>query len=107
MVSYIYLIESITDYEHVYKIGYTKNKNIKNRLRTLKTGNHGDVKVVYMFETKHERKVELAMQQKYYTNRLNGEWFDIDLEDVVNFEKNCQTFEKGFDIMKEYNNPYY
>ena len=107
MVSYIYLIESITDYEHVYKIGYTKNKNIKKRLSSIKTGNHGVVKLVYLFETKHNRKVELAMHKKYHTERLNGEWFEIDLTDVVNFENNCQTLENGFDILKEHNNPFY
>ena len=38
-MAFIYLIESNNEYEKLYKIGFTRNKDVKKRLKQLKVGN--------------------------------------------------------------------
>ena len=107
-MSIIYLISSTSDYDQQYKIGYTKNlKSLRNRELAIKTGNPGDVKVIEVFNTKHNRKVEIAMQNRFKTKQINREWFELELEDINNFIKNCETIEKNYDILLTNKNPYY
>ena len=107
MVGYIYLIECVTDYEQTYKIGFSKNKNIEKRLINLRTGNPGTLKIIDVFETKHNRRVETALHSKFNSKRKKGEWFEMDIDDVANFQKICENIEEGFDILKQHNNPFY
>ena len=43
----LYLIECVRDYDTVYKIGYSKHPN--RRVNELKTGNDGNLKILYSF----------------------------------------------------------
>lgn len=103
---YIYLFECVSDYETTYKIGFTRNKDMKKRIRGLQTGNKDKIKCIDIFETKHSRSVETALHQFYSFKREGGEWFDLDLTDVVNFKSTCQRIEDNIDILENYNNPF-
>lgn len=103
---YIYLFECVSDYETTYKIGFTRNKDMKKRIRGLQTGNKDKIKCIDIFETKHSRSVETALHQFYSFKREGGEWFDLDLVDVVNFKSTCQRIEDNIDILEDYNNPF-
>jgi len=97
----IYLIEAVRDYDTVYKIGYTKSENSKkNRIKNLQTGNDGELKFIHEFHTKHGRKVETSIHNYLKQDHKKGEWFDMELSDVVNFPKICEKIEKNFDILK-------
>ena len=86
----IYLIESVRDYDTVYKIGYTKSNNTKkNRIRNLQTGNDGDLNIVYEYHTKHGTLVETALHNFLKHNQKRGEWFELDIVEVSNFMKIC------------------
>jgi hypothetical protein len=103
---YIYLLECVSDWETTYKIGYTRNKDIKKRIKNLQTGNKDKIKCIDSFESMHGRKVETAMHNFYSFKRQGGEWFNLDNTDVLNFQLLCQKLEDNFDILDNFNNPF-
>jgi len=103
---YIYLFECVSDYETTYKIGYTRNKDTKKRIRGLQTGNKNKIKCIDIFKTKHGRKVETTLHNLYSFKREGGEWFDLDYGDVLQFQDTCQKIEDNFDILDKYDNPF-
>lgn len=103
---YIYLFECVSDNETTYKIGYTRNKDYKKRIRGLQTGNKDRITCVDMFYTKYGRMVETALHNFYSFKNKGGEWFDLDLQDVVNFKCACQKLEDNFDLLEKFNNSF-
>jgi hypothetical protein len=97
-MSYIYLMESIRDYDTVYKIGYSKNP--RKRVNAVQTGNDGMVRVLYEFKTKHGRRVETALHNFYSHKHENMEWFSLDIQDVCNFIPLCEKTEKNIDFLE-------
>ena len=89
----VYLIECVRDYETVYKIGYSKHPN--KRLNELKTGNDGNLKVLYTFSGEHERKIESTLHRFYCHKKLNREWFEMSISDVNDFIPLCKRIEKN------------
>ena len=106
-MAFIYLIQSENNYEKLYKIGFTRNKDVKKRLNQLKTGNPSRLSIVEKFETKHNRKVETTLHNIYSMKNIDGEWFRLDEYDVQNFLENCSKIEENFDVLFENDNPFY
>ena len=106
-MNYIYLIEAIGDHETKYKIGFTKDeKNLQKRLKSIQTGNPYKCKILQTFKTKFSRKVETSLHNKFSDRRQNGEWFNLDLEHVINFIKYCETIENNYTILNKFENPF-
>ena len=106
-MGYIYLFESISEYQVLYKIGFTKNKNtLKKRVKQLQTGNPNKIKMVEFFGSEHGRKLETTLHNIYSSKRLEGEWFELDDYDVKLFIDSCEKIEKNFDVLLESNNPF-
>lgn len=106
-MSYIYLFESVSKFETLYKIGYTRNKNtLKKRVKQLQTGNPNKIRMIDNFETEHGRKVEITLHQIYSMKRLEGEWFELESYDVEMFLESCNKLEKNFNILVELHNPF-
>lgn len=102
-MSYIYLLESVTDENKlIYKIGYTKN--IEQRSKAHKTSNP-DAILVYQFKTKHKRKIETYLHNKFKSKHYYGEWFFLDEEEVKNFILLCENIENKFDSLSD--NPFF
>ena len=79
----IYLIESVRDYDTVYKIGYTKSNNSKkNRIRNLQTGNDGNLNIVSEYITKHGTLLEIALHNFFNHKKIKNEWFELDIKDI-------------------------
>jgi len=104
---YIYLFESINDYETQYKIGYTRNKStLKKRVKQLQTGNPNKIKIIDYFATEYGRKVETTLHNIYSIKRLEGEWFDLDIYDVKSFLESCEKIENTFIDLEKQGNPF-
>ena len=103
-MSYIYLIKSEHPDMDVYKIGYSKHP--EKRIDKLKTGNPYPLSLVAKFKTKHNRLVETTLHNNYGHQKLNGEWFELDFDQVHNFINRCQELEDTFDMLKKANNPF-
>jgi len=101
----IYLIESVRDYDTVYKIGYTKSNNTKkNRIVNLQTGNDGDLKIVHEYFSDYGSILERALHNFYKHKNIKNEWFELDIQDVVNFPITCEKIERNFNFLKD--NPF-
>ena len=98
-MDYIYLFECVSNWETTYKIGFTKNKNFNTRIKTLQTGNSDIIKCIDYFETTHGRSVEIAMHNYFSEKRKSGEWFYLDLTDIVNFKILCEKIENNLNII--------
>lgn len=87
-----------------YKIGATRG-DVKRRLKTLQTGNSGELFIEKIHETKHPFIVENILHNRLTHKRTNNEWYDLELEDVINFAKNCDDIEEIIETMKD--NPFF
>ena len=104
---YIYLIEANCDYDTQYKIGYSRNEDtLRKRLKAIQTGNPGKCSICEKFKSVHGRKIETTLHNIYKYNRLNGEWFDLDIIDISKFIETCEKIEQNFDILEKYDNPF-
>jgi hypothetical protein len=101
---YIYLLECVSNYDVIYKIGFTKHENVNKRIKSLQTGNTDTIKCVYLFESKHNRLLETTIHNLYSYKRKGGEWFDLTLDEVTNFPKLCEKLENNFDILYKNDN---
>jgi len=90
-VGHIYLIMN-TNFE--YKIGMTK-KSVSDRVKQLQTGNSGELKIISYYEVKNYDKVEKSLHNFFSYKRIRGEWFNLNEEEILNFEKTVRGFEKA------------
>ena len=102
-MSKIYLIKEDCGY---YKIGFTKNK-VQSRVYQLQTGNSDNFEIIEVFETKHNRKIETTLHNRYKHKRVAREFFNLDQSEVNSFISMCNTIEKGYDAIRELNNTFY
>lgn len=98
-MGYIYLIGDKQNFGK-YKIGVTRG-DIKRRLKTLQTGNSGELYVEKIYETEHPFIVENILHNRYEYKKAINEWFDLDLEDITKFNEVCDDIEKTIEIMKD------
>jgi hypothetical protein len=66
------------------KVGYSENQNPRERIEASKTYSPYGVEVLGIIIKENARRIEQKIHKKYSNKRLNGEWFDITLEDVNN-----------------------
>jgi hypothetical protein len=98
----IYLISSTYENQTFYKIGWTK-RSPEKRLKELKTANSQDLKIEKIFKTKFGPKIESNLHRKFSSKRRNGEWFELDTNDVEKFNQVCKEQNDMFQILIENN----
>lgn len=98
----VYLIESTDNDRTIYKIGYTKN-TAKSRIKNLNTGTASNLKIIFEYKSKIGRKLEAALHNFFKYKKIKGEWFELDLNDVVNFEQFCKKVETNLLLLYETN----
>lgn len=96
MKGYVYLL---TDGEF-FKIGVTRG-SIEKRIKKLQTGNPGNIAIVNYHLTEYPFKLESALHARHAYQRINNEWFDLNLNDVTNFKQECEKLDQIFDQLKE------
>ena len=98
----IYLISSEINNDTLYKIGITK-RDVKKRLKELKTGNAATLSIVNQFESKWAFKIEANLHTTYQTKNINGEWFRLEAIDIENFTSTCQLIHDNFELLNNSN----
>ncbi len=101
----IYLISSEINNDTLYKIGITR-RDVKQRIKELKTGNAADLSIVNIFESKWAFKIETNLHHSFQTKCVSNEWFRLDREDVDKFTERCQLIHDNFEIMNKSNTWY-
>jgi hypothetical protein len=105
-MGFVYLLECSDNDSTKYKIGFTKHEKIPKRISGLQTGNSEEIRELYKFQTKCDRKLEIAIHNQYsYCRCKKGEWFILNIIDVSNFINTCERIEKNFDHLKD--NPFF
>ena len=97
----VYLISS-GDFEKQYKIGYTR-RDVEDRVKEFKTGNSNNLEIISVFESKWGPKIESSLHRKYKTKKIDGEWFDLNQEEVNNFKIECERIHDMFELISNQN----
>lgn len=87
-----------------FKIGMTKQNDIHKRIAELQTGNPNEIFISAYHKTEYPYKIEQMMHFKYQSSKVKNEWFNLSLEQVINFQKKCNECEKLLQILKD--NPF-
>jgi len=96
----VYLIKRVD--ENKFKVGVTKNT--KQRLQTLQTANAEKLELITTYpSSKWAYRIETAFKNQYKLKRMNGEWFELDDNDINEFKNFCYRQESTFDFLYESN----
>jgi predicted GIY-YIG superfamily endonuclease len=90
----------IVNEEGKYKIGFTERKTEK-RIKELQTGSHSLMTVVQEYETDNARQIETIMHRFMRSKKINGEWFELTNEDVLNFKDKCAQIDTNIKYLAE------
>lgn len=95
-MGYVYLIESYNT--QFYKIGVSKNHPNK-RVKQLATGNADELRLITYYQTENYRKLEKWLHRKFDALRLEGEWFNLTDEDIINFNDICNQADNTIKLL--------
>lgn len=96
---------------NVSKIG--TSSNVQNRVKQLQTGCPYKIDFVRSYDSPFSTKIEKILHRKYQNRKvdneeykLTGEWFNLDIKDILGFESECTEIEKTIDFLKKKGNPF-
>jgi hypothetical protein len=84
-MGYVYLIRNGSSF--AFKIGIAHD--VESRLAQLQTGNPVDLALESSYEFPNADHVERVLHQKWASRRMRGEWFDLNVDDLEEFEQIC------------------
>lgn len=90
-MAFVYLLCD-SGQENTYKIGVTRGK-IEKRIKQLQTGNSEEITLLKYHETKYPFFLEKSLHSKFKNQQKNNEWFDLEFDDVLNFNEHCLAIE--------------
>ena len=99
-MKYVYLIQSLDN--GYYKIGVSNSPTI--RLSSLQTGNSSEIKLINEYQSEFATKIERALQRKYSYCNKRGEWFELSIEDELNFMCDCDKINNNLGLLRKNNN---
>lgn len=99
---FIYVISAEINDKKSYKIGYTR-RSVNERIKEFKTGNASEFKVEWTFESNWSTKLEAYLHKQFKSKKINGEWFDLNDNDLSDLKRRCLTMHNNLEIMKEQN----
>ena len=87
-----------------FKIGMTRG-TIEKRISELQTGNPNEIFISAYHKTEHPMKVEQMMHLRYKISKVKNEWFNLSIDQVVSFNKECDKCEQLIESLKT--NPFF
>lgn len=101
-MKYIYLIQSLEN--GYYKIGVSKHP--QKRMKQLQTGNSSQLKLIETYLSNRAHQIEKTIQRRFSHNRMEGEWFELSIENEINFVNECKQIDETLDFLEENNNAF-
>jgi hypothetical protein len=101
-MAFVYLLGDFGQ-DGCFKIGMTRGK-IEKRIKQLQTGNGEEIYLVDFYETEYPFFLEKSLHLKFYPNKKRNEWFNLKIDDVVNFKDHCRKIENNVEALKD--NPF-
>ncbi len=85
---YIYLIQADLP-DNPCKIG--KSKNVPNRMKLFGVKLPFDFQLLHIIPCLNHSKVEKDLHERFGGKRINGEWFNLDQQDILDIKSiaNC------------------
>lgn len=87
----IYLIRNNDN--QTYKIGYTFKNNYDDRLQEAQRGSSSLLDVVKFIHVKMVKKVAEMVKSLFKNKKLNGSWYKLGIQDLLDFENTCKEQE--------------
>lgn len=81
-----------------YKIGVSKHP--KKRLLQNKTANPNDLELLYTYHSEFPYLVETSLKNNFKSKKIDGEWFDLSEEDVINFLVTCHKINENYKTIR-------
>ena len=69
----------------------------------MKQDNPDSLSVIKTFESKWASKIETNLHSRFMSKHINLEWFDLNENDVENFESVCQLIHNNFEFLSKNN----
>lgn len=92
----------------LYKIGFTRKKDPKLRIKELQTGNPFTILYVNHYETERATTVESTLHRMYSSKKvtegyedIKGEWFLLEPGDVGKFSELCGKIDSNLQVIEE------
>ena len=85
-----------------YKIGIAKEP--KKRLKQLQTGNSDVLTIIETYQSENASKIESTLHNRYSYLRNAGEWFDLSINEEINFTNYCFTIDKTINDLRDMGN---
>lgn len=99
MVKNVYLVSALVDDNKIYKIGYTR-RDVNVRINEFKTGNPYEFEILKVYTTdKYGSSIEKKLHSTFNSKKINGEWFQLDQEDIDNFLNLCDVYHDMFNTL--------
>jgi Meiotically Up-regulated Gene 113 (MUG113) protein len=89
----VYLVKIVNDDKSLYKIGFTRG-SIHKRIRELQTGCPYEILPVDTYLTDKGLIIEKSLHNFFSSKKTYGEWFELGIEEEVNFLKLCEKYER-------------
>jgi hypothetical protein len=94
---YVYLIRCSEN--SYYKIGISKN--VERRLKQIQTSSPDEVYLIHKYESKYASRIEKALHNFFISYHRNNEWFELSLNEEINFLEMCSSIEKNLIYLEE------
>lgn len=102
MIGSVYLLcDPSTD---LFKIGMTRSC-VSKRIKELQTGNSCEIHLVKKFDTSIPSFIESSLHRHFMAKHSLNEWYDLEQQDIIDFEETCNYYEKIAEAMKD--NPFF
>jgi hypothetical protein len=99
----VYLLKTENSDTPLYKIGYTAN-SVENRRKASQTGCPYKVIIVSTYQSEYAKIIENTLHNMYIHKNTNGEWFELDFYEEVNFKKICEKYHNIQKIINNHDN---
>jgi formyltetrahydrofolate synthetase len=94
---FVYLLSNWDSDRDLYKIGVSKHEDVNTkRIKGLQTGNPSEIILLYKFESEFAYKIESLLHRYYNSQRVRGELFELNDEQLKEFKVKCQLFHDNF-----------
>lgn len=98
MIGSVYLLcDPSTD---LFKIGMTRSC-VSKRIKELQTGNSCEIHLVKKFDTSIPSFIESSLHRHFMAKHSLNEWYNLELQDIIDFEETCNYYEKIAEAMKD------
>ena len=74
---------------------------VSKRIKELQTGNSCEIHLVKKFDTSIPSFIESSLHRHFMAKHSLNEWYNLELQDIIDFEETCNYYEKIAEAMND------